>query len=185
MSAAYESLVASFVRGPGWLFVRQMHHWAALLFMAAHRGAHAADFFTGAFRKPREANWVIGFCCSGWRSWPGFTGYSLPTTASPAPVCGSRRRSCCRFPVIGSWAVGGALRRRVPRHVIVGRLYIVHVLLLPAALSRSSPSTGAWCSSEAHPVARARAHRTQRGRRADRAPRTRIKQGGFFMAVFG
>ena len=45
----------------GGLFVRQMHHWSALLFVAAI-GLHMLRiFFTGAFRKPREINWVIGF----------------------------------------------------------------------------------------------------------------------------
>src|SRR3712207_6147332 len=60
MSAAYKtSLDLSFdVRGG--LFMRQMHHWAALLFMASIVVHMARIFFTGAFRKPREANWAIG-----------------------------------------------------------------------------------------------------------------------------
>src|SRR5215510_681616 len=61
MSKAYEtSLNLSFdVRGG--LIMRQMHHWAALLFMAAIVVHMFRVFFTGAFRKPREANWIVGF----------------------------------------------------------------------------------------------------------------------------
>ena len=60
MTKAYEtSLNLSFdVRGG--LIMRQMHHWAALLFMAAIVVHMFRIFFTGAFRKPRELNWIIG-----------------------------------------------------------------------------------------------------------------------------
>ena len=62
----------------GGLFVRQMHHWAALLFVAAI-GLHMLRvFFTGAFRKPREIIWVFGFILFILAMGEGFTGYSLP-----------------------------------------------------------------------------------------------------------
>ena len=40
--------------------MRQMHHWAAMLFLAAMLAHSLRIFFTGAFRKPREINWLIG-----------------------------------------------------------------------------------------------------------------------------
>src|SRR4029453_2942026 len=55
--AAYESSLNLSFEVRGGLFMRQMHHWAALLFMAAIVVHMARIFFTGAFRKPREANW--------------------------------------------------------------------------------------------------------------------------------
>jgi len=60
MSRAYAtSLDISFdVRGG--LLIRQIHHWAALLFVASIVVHLMRTFFTGAFRKPREANWLIG-----------------------------------------------------------------------------------------------------------------------------
>src|SRR3954468_18618617 len=60
MSAAYESSLRLSFEVRGGLFLRQMHHWAALLFMAAIFVHMARIFFPGAFRKPREANWAIG-----------------------------------------------------------------------------------------------------------------------------
>jgi ubiquinol-cytochrome c reductase cytochrome b subunit len=78
MSAAYAtSLNISFdVRGG--LIMRQMHHWAALLFMASIVVHMTRIFFTGAFRKPREANWAIGITLFLLGFLAGFTGYSLP-----------------------------------------------------------------------------------------------------------
>ena len=58
--------------------MRQIHHWAALVFVAGI-GVHMLRiFFTGAFRKPRELNWVIGFILFILAMGEGFTGYSLP-----------------------------------------------------------------------------------------------------------
>jgi ubiquinol-cytochrome c reductase cytochrome b subunit len=78
MSEAYAtSLQISFdVRGG--LLIRQMHHWAALIFVAAMAVHMFRVFFTGAFRKPREFNWLIGVALLVLALAAGFTGYSLP-----------------------------------------------------------------------------------------------------------
>src|SRR5690606_42013815 len=60
------------------LFIRQMHHWAALIFVAAMFVHMFRVFFTGAFRRPREANWVIGALLLILGMFEGFFGYSLP-----------------------------------------------------------------------------------------------------------
>jgi ubiquinol-cytochrome c reductase cytochrome b subunit len=60
MSRAYESSLEITFEVRGGLWVRQIHHWAALLFMAAILAHLLRIFFTGAFRRPGEANWVIG-----------------------------------------------------------------------------------------------------------------------------
>ena len=62
----------------GGLLMRQMHHWAAMLFIAAMMVHLLRVFFTGAFRKPRELNWVIGCLLLLLGTLEGFTGYSLP-----------------------------------------------------------------------------------------------------------
>src|ERR1700733_13096868 len=78
MSAAYESTLRLSFEVRGGLFMRQLHHWAALLFMASIVVHMARVFFTGAFRKPREANWAIGVALFLLGFLAGFTGYSLP-----------------------------------------------------------------------------------------------------------
>ena len=66
MRRAYETTLNISFEVRGGLFVRQIHHWAALLFVASMMVHMIRMFFTGAFRKPREANWIIGCCCSSW-----------------------------------------------------------------------------------------------------------------------
>src|ERR1700712_5742846 len=60
MSAAYDSTLNMVFDVRGALMIRQMHHWAALLFVASICVHLLRIFFTGAFRRPRETNWFIG-----------------------------------------------------------------------------------------------------------------------------
>src|SRR2546425_3886911 len=60
MSRAYASTLKISFDVRGGLVIRQIHHWAALLFLAAMTVHMLRIFFTGAFRKPREINWLIG-----------------------------------------------------------------------------------------------------------------------------
>ena len=78
MSRAYESALDISFEVRGGLFVRQIHHWAALMFAAAIMVHMARIFFTGAFRKPREFNWLIGVGLTTFALLAGFSGYSLP-----------------------------------------------------------------------------------------------------------
>src|SRR6266540_1115406 len=81
MSKAYASSLDLSFEVRGGLVMRQMHHWAALLFMAAILVHMFRIFFTGAFRKPREINWLIGVVLFNLGFFEGFLGYSLPDDA--------------------------------------------------------------------------------------------------------
>jgi ubiquinol-cytochrome c reductase cytochrome b subunit len=78
MSAAYASTLHISFEVRGGLLMRQIHHWAALIFMAAIVAHMMRVFFTGAFRKPREGNWIIGIGLLTLGIVEGFLGYSLP-----------------------------------------------------------------------------------------------------------
>ena len=78
MSAAYDSALELSFDVRGGLFMRQLHHWAALLFVAAIVVHLLRIFFTGAFRKPRETNWILGVTMLVLALLMGVTGYSLP-----------------------------------------------------------------------------------------------------------
>ena len=78
MSEAYASSLKLSFDVRGGLLMRQMHHWAAMLFVAAMMIHLLRVYFTGAFRKPRELNWVIGCLLLLLGTLEGFTGYSLP-----------------------------------------------------------------------------------------------------------
>ncbi|MCU1515100.1 MAG: ubiquinol-cytochrome c reductase cytochrome b subunit [Microbacteriaceae bacterium] len=134
MSAAYaSSLDISFdIRG-GLLF-RQIHHWAALLFIASI-GLHMLRvYFTGAFRKPREINWVIGFLLLILAMAEGFTGYSLPDDLLSGNGLRIIDGMLKGIPVVGTWISYLLFGGEFPSTDIVARLFTLHILLLPAIL---------------------------------------------------
>ncbi|MES2094930.1 MAG: ubiquinol-cytochrome c reductase cytochrome b subunit [Actinomycetota bacterium] len=134
MSAAYaSSLNISFdVRG-GLLF-RQIHHWAALLFVAAI-GLHMLRvFFTGAFRKPREINWFIGFILFVLAMAEGFTGYSLPDDLLSGNGLRIIDGIIKGVPVVGTWISYFLFGGEFPGTKLVSLFYSIHILLLPAIM---------------------------------------------------
>jgi ubiquinol-cytochrome c reductase cytochrome b subunit len=134
MSAAYaSSLDISFdVRG-GLLF-RQIHHWAALLFVASI-GLHMLRvFFTGAFRKPREINWFIGFVLFVLAMAEGFTGYSLPDDLLSGNGLRIIDGIIKGIPVVGTWTSYLLFGGEFPGTKLVAMFYSIHILLLPAIL---------------------------------------------------
>src|SRR3954447_22511092 len=134
MSAAYESSLNLSFEVRGGLFMRQLHHWAALLFMASIVVHMARIFFTGAFRKPREANWAIGISLFLLGFLAGFTGYSLPDDGLSGTGLRIASAIMLSIPVIGTWLSASVFGGEFPGSLIIGRFYILHVLLIPAAL---------------------------------------------------
>ena len=118
----------------GGLLMRQVHHWAALLFVAAI-GLHMLRvFFTGAFRKPREINWVIGFLLFILAMAEGFTGYSLPDDLLSGNGLRIIDGMVKGIPVVGTWISYLLFGGEFPGTDIVGRLFVLHIMLLPAIL---------------------------------------------------
>ncbi len=134
MSQAYASTLDISMDVRGGLLVRQMHHWAAMLFIAAMFVHLLRVFFTGAFRKPRELNWVIGCLLLLLGTLEGFTGYSLPDDL----LSGTGIRAADGFvkamPVVGTYASFFLFGGEFPGDAIIPRLYVVHVLLIPGLI---------------------------------------------------
>ena len=78
MSQAYASTLNISFDIRGGLLIRQIHHWAAIMFMVAIMAHMLRVFFTGAYRKPREINWLIGIVLFTLGMLEGLFGYSLP-----------------------------------------------------------------------------------------------------------
>src|SRR5918999_5794702 len=118
----------------GGLLLRQMHHWSAMLFIAAMMVHLLRVAFTGAHRKPREVNWVIGCLLLLLGTLEGFTGYSLPDDL----LSGTGVRAADGFlkatPVVGSYMSLFLFGGEFPGEAIIPRLYIIHVLLIPGLL---------------------------------------------------
>ena len=136
MSRAYETALNITFEVRGGLFVRQIHHWAALLFAASIMVHLARIFFTGAFRKPAR----------------GQLGHRL-AAADPGDVRGLLRLLAARRPALRHRPAGrasldhvghpghrhldalAAVRRRLPRRRSSSRASTsLHILLLPGII---------------------------------------------------
>ncbi|WP_068265533.1 cytochrome bc1 complex cytochrome b subunit [Janibacter limosus] len=134
MSRAYASTLDISFDVKGGLLIRQIHHWSALLFIVALSVHMLRVFFTGAFRKPRELNWVIGCVLSLLALVEGFAGYSLPDDLLSGTGLRAAQGFMVAAPVIGSYLSYGLFGGTFPGDDIIPRLYSVHILLLPALL---------------------------------------------------
>ena len=117
MSRAYQSALDISFEIRGGLFVRQIHHWAALMFSASIMVHLARIFFTGAFRRPREANWVIGSLLLILSMFEGYFGYSLPDDLlSGIGLRAALSSITLGMPVIGTWLHWVLFGGDFPRH---------------------------------------------------------------------
>ncbi|SEL48542.1 menaquinol-cytochrome c reductase cytochrome b subunit precursor [Blastococcus sp. DSM 46786] len=134
MSIAYASTLDISFDVRGGLFMRQLHHWAALLFVASIVVHLLRIFFTGAFRRPRETNWIIGVVLLILALLEGATGYTLPDDLLSGTGLRIISAIILAIPVIGTWAHWAVFNGDFVGTEIIGRFYIVHVLLIPAIL---------------------------------------------------
>ncbi len=131
MSQAYESTVnLSFAVRAG-LLMRQVHHWAADVFIGSIVVHMARIFFTGAFRKPRELNWTIGIILLILAILNGFIGYSLPDDLISGTGIRIGYSILLSIPFVGSYLAFFLFGGPYPGHIIIERFYILHVLILP------------------------------------------------------
>lgn len=134
MSIAYASALDISFEIRGGLLMRQVHHWGALLFVAA-MGLHMLRvFFTGAFRKPRELNWVIGFLLFIMGMAAGFTGYSLPDDLLSGNGLRIIDGMLKGIPVVGTAVSSGFFGGEFPGTEVISRLYSLHIMIVPALI---------------------------------------------------
>ncbi|MEU3271890.1 cytochrome bc complex cytochrome b subunit [Saccharomonospora sp. NPDC006951] len=135
MSRAFESTLEISFEVRGGLFVRQVHHWAALIFVASMFVHMFRVFFTGAFRRPREANWIIGALLLILGMFEGFFGYSLPDDLlSGTGIRATLSGIVLSVPVAGTWLHWALFGGEFPGTVIVPRMYALHILLIPGIM---------------------------------------------------
>jgi ubiquinol-cytochrome c reductase cytochrome b subunit len=116
------------------LLVRQVHHWAALVFIAAIALHMFRVFFTGAHRRPREINWVVGGLLLVLSLAAGFSGYSLPDDLLSGSGLRITYSLVLALPLVGEPLVNSLFGGEWPGTEIISRLYAVHVVLIPAAI---------------------------------------------------
>lgn len=134
MSRAYATALDISFEVRGGLFIRQMHHWAALMFMMAMFAHMMRVFFTGAFRRPREANWIIGSTLILLGMAEGFMGYSLPDDLLSGVGLRIMSAIIVGLPIIGTWMHWAMFGGDFPSDLMLDRFYILHVLILPGII---------------------------------------------------
>src|ERR687897_1646557 len=134
MSEAFASTLDISFEVRGGLLMRQVHHWAALLFLAAMSVHMLRNFFTGAFRKPREVTWLLGVSLLTLGILEGFAGYSLPDDLLSGTGLRIAHAIMLSIPVVGTWVAYAVFGAEFPGTEIIPRLYITHVLLIPALI---------------------------------------------------
>ena len=134
MSRAFESALNISFEVRGGMFARQLHHWAALLFMASMVAHMFRIFFTGAFRRPRETNWMIGIALFVLGMFEGFTGYSLPDDLLSGTGVRIASGITMSVPVVGTWLHWILFGSEFPGTELIPRFYLFHVFLLPGLI---------------------------------------------------
>lgn len=134
MSVAFESALNISFDVRGGLLLRQIHHWAALMFMVAICIHMMRVFFTGAFRRPRELNWLVGCALFILGIFAGFTGYSLPDDVLSGNGLRIIDGIFKAIPLVGTYISLFFFGGEFPGHYIIGRLYTLHIMIIPALI---------------------------------------------------
>jgi ubiquinol-cytochrome c reductase cytochrome b subunit len=134
VSEAFNSTMHLSFEVRGGLLLRQIHHWAALIFVVSIIVHMFRIFFTGAFRKPRELNWCIGVVLALLAVFEGFLGYSLPDDLLSGNGLRIASGIILAIPVVGSYISFFLFGGQFPGEAFIPRIYTIHVLLLPAIM---------------------------------------------------
>jgi ubiquinol-cytochrome c reductase cytochrome b subunit len=134
MSEAYRSTLSISFEIRGGLIMRHLHHWAALIFIAGMTVHAFRVFFTGAFRKPREINWLIGIALLGLGLIEGFFGYSLPDDLLSGTGLRIAQGVLQSVPVVGSYLSFFFFGGEFPGQDLIPRMYMLHILLIPGLI---------------------------------------------------
>jgi ubiquinol-cytochrome c reductase cytochrome b subunit len=135
VTAAYDSALGLSFQVPAGLLMRQTHHWAADVFVVAIVLHLVRVFFTGAFRKPRELNYIVGVTLLMLAVLEGFLGYSLLDDLLSGMGLAIAYAVAMALPVIGGDVAHLIWGGEFPGQVIQSRLFIGHVFLLPMAMA--------------------------------------------------
>ncbi|MFF4897972.1 cytochrome bc complex cytochrome b subunit [Streptomyces sp. NPDC001068] len=134
VSEAFDSTLRISFDVRGGLLIRQAHHWAALVFVAAVFAHMLRVFFTGAFRKPREVNWTFGFLLLVLAMFAGLTGYDLPDDLLSGTGLQVVNGTILSVPVVGTYLSFFLFGGEFPGQDLTARFNTIHVLVIPALM---------------------------------------------------
>ena len=134
MSEAYQSTIRISFDVRAGLVIRQIHHWAALVFLGAIVTHLCRIFFTGAFRRPRELTWLTGVSLLLLALFNGFSGYSLPDDLLSGTGLRIAYSIALSIPIVGTWAAFLFFGGPFPGDSIISRLFVFHVFIVPGLI---------------------------------------------------
>jgi len=135
LPAAFASVLQITYDVPFGMFIRRFHHWAAHLFVASI-GLHMLRvFFTGAYRNPREPNWIVGTGLAVLAMGAAYTGYALPFDEFAATATGIGYNVAKSIPVLGEPIAKVVFGGEFPSSSTIPRLYFLHVLVIPLLIA--------------------------------------------------
>ena len=185
VSEAFASTVNLSFAVRGGLLMRQMHHWAANIFVGSIVVHMLRIFFTGAFRRPRELNWLIGSTLLILAILNGFLGYSLPDDL----VSGTGIRIAFSIveslPIIGSYMAFFLFGGNFPGDSIIPRFFVLHVLVLPAIIALLSAPISACSSARSTPNSPGGGHKPRNVVGVPMFPNFIAKTTGFLFLTTG
>jgi len=185
MSAAYASVLRISFEVRAGLVFRQIHHWAALVMTGAVVFHAIRVFFTGAFRKPREINWVLGVVLLLLTIGIGFAGYSLPDDLLSGTGLRIGYSIALSTPVVGTWLAFLVFGGEYPAPDILNRLFVLHVMILPALIAGVMGAHLAIIWRQKHTNFPARDLTNDRIRGPRLWPRYAFASVGLFFVLFG
>lgn len=130
---AWNSVGCTIYRIPFGFLMRQLHFWSAMVMVAAVFLHMLRVFFTQAYKKPRELNWLIGVGLLVFTLGLGYSGYLLPWSQLSfwAGRIGLEMASASPPPAFGQWVAGLVFGGLQLGQATITRMYILHVFLLP------------------------------------------------------
>ncbi|GAA3426604.1 cytochrome bc1 complex cytochrome b subunit [Streptosporangium sandarakinum] len=185
MSEAYASTLHISFDVRGGLLMRQMHHWAALLFVGGMMVHSLRVFFTGAYRKPRELNWLIGVLLLTLALFEGLTGYSLPDDLLSGAGLRITEGVAISLPLVGTWITFFLFGGEYPGEDVISRFYSLHILLIPGILLAliSAHLILMWVQKHTQMPGKGRTNENVVG--APFYPAFMVKAGAYTMFTFG
>ncbi|MFF4776576.1 cytochrome bc complex cytochrome b subunit [Microtetraspora fusca] len=184
MSEAYASALHISFDVRGGLLIRQIHHWAALLFIASMIVHMLRVFFTGTYRRPRELNWIVGILLMTVALAEGVTGYILPDDLLSGAGLRISQGVAISLPIVGTYIQFFLFGGEFPGEDIISRFYTLHILLIPGILLAlvTAHMTLMWVQKHTQMPGKGRTDRNSVG--APFYPAFMAKAGAYFLLTF-
>jgi quinol-cytochrome oxidoreductase complex cytochrome b subunit len=131
VTVAYESVLLVMGQLNLGYFLRSVHRWSAQIMVAAVFLHMIRVYFTGAYKEPRELNWLLGITLISLTLWFGYTGYLLPWSQLSYWAGQIGVELFLSVPLAGEWLAQLLFGGFTLSQSTLQRMYIMHVFLMP------------------------------------------------------